>query len=156
MKFEASLAIRSLSDPARSRVPIIALTASTLQEDIDRCLAAGMNAHVSKPIDSASLAACVRQWATPLDVAAACSTPGSRHRSVSVRRRTSTDAQSDGAFVFEPAHDVSLAARSSLSLSVECDSVGASLQPVTIPHATTLIGDSELSSRLQSRTWASH
>ena len=66
-QFEAARAIRALPDPVRAHVPIVALTASTLQEDIDRCLAAGMDAHVSKPFDAAALAACVRQWAAPVD-----------------------------------------------------------------------------------------
>jgi hypothetical protein len=50
-------------------VPFVALTASTLQEDIDHCLAVGMDAHVSKPIDSAALLACVRQFAAPFSEA---------------------------------------------------------------------------------------
>jgi CheY-like chemotaxis protein len=32
-------------------IPIIALTANVFQEDIDKCLEAGMNAHIGKPID---------------------------------------------------------------------------------------------------------
>jgi HPt (histidine-containing phosphotransfer) domain-containing protein len=36
---------------ARPRVPIVALTASTTPVDLERCLAAGMDGRVSKPID---------------------------------------------------------------------------------------------------------
>lgn len=45
----ASRAIRALGSES-SAVPIIAMTAAAMPEDIDRCLAAGMNDHISKPI----------------------------------------------------------------------------------------------------------
>jgi len=32
-------------------IPIVAMTANVFKEDIERCLDAGMNAHVGKPID---------------------------------------------------------------------------------------------------------
>ncbi|MDR1574213.1 MAG: hypothetical protein LBS24_07875, partial [Clostridiales Family XIII bacterium] len=32
-------------------VPIVAMTANVFREDIERCLAAGMNDHVGKPLD---------------------------------------------------------------------------------------------------------
>lgn len=43
--------IRKLKLPRAKTVPIYAMTAHTYQEDIDKCLAAGMNGHISKPID---------------------------------------------------------------------------------------------------------
>ncbi|MDE6454916.1 MAG: response regulator, partial [Dysosmobacter sp.] len=48
--YEATRAIRSLDRPDRD-IPIIAMTADAFSEDIKKCLAAGMNAHVAKPID---------------------------------------------------------------------------------------------------------
>lgn len=45
---ESTRAIRQLPEP-KSKVPIIALTASTLRNDIDACLASGMNGYVPKP-----------------------------------------------------------------------------------------------------------
>lgn len=51
----ATRRIRELETPARS-VPIIAATAGAMAEDIERCLAAGMNDFVPKPIDPVSLA----------------------------------------------------------------------------------------------------
>ena len=48
---DASLAIRSLDLPYAASVPIIATTANAYQEDIQECMNAGMNAHLSKPLD---------------------------------------------------------------------------------------------------------
>jgi PAS domain S-box-containing protein len=48
--FAATSAIRALAGQA-SRVPILALTASVLPQDVERCLAAGMDGHVAKPLD---------------------------------------------------------------------------------------------------------
>jgi CheY-like chemotaxis protein len=45
------------------RVPIVALTASRLDSDQDRCLAAGMDEYLTKPIDSQRLAALIERWA---------------------------------------------------------------------------------------------
>jgi len=41
--------------PEAKTVPIIALTANVFKEDIDRCLEAGMNSHIGKPISLDSL-----------------------------------------------------------------------------------------------------
>lgn len=46
----ATRAIRSREDPARPRVHICAVTANTMEEDRAGCLAAGMDACISKPI----------------------------------------------------------------------------------------------------------
>jgi CheY-like chemotaxis protein len=46
--FEATKAIRSW-DPPKSQIPIIALTANATRNDIEKCLAAGMNDCIAKP-----------------------------------------------------------------------------------------------------------
>ena len=47
----AARAIRALDRPDAKTVPIIALTANAFAEDVKRSLQAGMNAHLSKPVD---------------------------------------------------------------------------------------------------------
>ena len=47
---EATEAIRKLEHPDAKQIPIIALTASAFDEDVQRSLQAGMNAHLNKPI----------------------------------------------------------------------------------------------------------
>ncbi|MDR1089019.1 MAG: response regulator [Coriobacteriales bacterium] len=48
---EATRTIRALGLPQAERIPIIAMTANVFREDIEKCLAAGMNDHLGKPID---------------------------------------------------------------------------------------------------------
>ena len=48
---EATAAIRKLDSETAKNIPIIALIANAYHEDIQKCLAAGMNAHLSKPIN---------------------------------------------------------------------------------------------------------
>jgi hypothetical protein len=45
-------------------VPIVALTADSLLQDRERCLAAGMNGFIAKPFDPELLLATVRHWLT--------------------------------------------------------------------------------------------
>ncbi len=47
--YEATQRIRGLDVPHAKEVPIIAMTANVFREDIERCLAAGMNSHIGKP-----------------------------------------------------------------------------------------------------------
>ncbi|HYC67117.1 response regulator [Brevundimonas sp.] len=55
---EATRRIRVLP-AARGVVPVVAMTADAMPEDVSRCLAAGMNAHLAKPVNQASLFATV-------------------------------------------------------------------------------------------------
>ncbi len=48
---DATRAIRKLSDPWASSIPIIAMTSDAFSENIAECLNAGMNGHIAKPID---------------------------------------------------------------------------------------------------------
>jgi len=50
--YDATRRIRGMDDiPWAKQIPIIAMTANVFREDIERCLKAGMNDHIGKPID---------------------------------------------------------------------------------------------------------
>ena len=51
--------------PRLHKLPIIAMTAHALVEERQRCLDAGMNDHVSKPIDPDHLLSTLLRWAKP-------------------------------------------------------------------------------------------
>jgi CheY-like chemotaxis protein len=59
--YEASRAIRALKTDGRT-VPIIALTANALEGDRERCLAAGMDDYLTKPLKRERLRAALEQW----------------------------------------------------------------------------------------------
>ena len=58
--YEASRAIRA--DPTAHRLPIVALTANAMQGDRERCLEAGMDDYLTKPMDLEKLAETLRRW----------------------------------------------------------------------------------------------
>jgi two-component system sensor histidine kinase/response regulator len=60
---EATRALRA--DHAFDDLPIIAMTANAMKRDLDACLAAGMNAYVTKPIDRVALADTLRRFIRP-------------------------------------------------------------------------------------------
>ena len=49
--YEATRRIRSHDAPKSKDIPIIAMTANVFHDDVERCLEAGMNGHVGKPVD---------------------------------------------------------------------------------------------------------
>jgi len=49
--YDATRRIRALNIPQAKTIPIIAMTANVFREDVERCLRAGMDDHVGKPID---------------------------------------------------------------------------------------------------------
>ncbi|PWC58887.1 histidine kinase [Azospirillum sp. TSH7] len=71
--FAATAAIRAL--PGGRQLPIIAMTASALPADRQRCLDNGIDAHVPKPLDLPQLFATLARWIGPPLVAVRPSTP---------------------------------------------------------------------------------
>jgi signal transduction histidine kinase/DNA-binding response OmpR family regulator len=59
--YEATREIRTL-EAGRSRIPIVALTAHAMKDDDAKCIAAGMDHHLTKPLDRERLQACLDQY----------------------------------------------------------------------------------------------
>lgn len=66
--FEATAALRArersttTGQATAARLPIVALTANAMDGDRERCLAAGMDAHLAKPFKKDELLAVLRTW----------------------------------------------------------------------------------------------
>ena len=59
--YETARLIRSGENELGREIPIIAMTANAFVEDVNNSLAAGMNAHISKPLDMAVLESTMRR-----------------------------------------------------------------------------------------------
>jgi len=59
----ATLEIRR--NPAFASLPVVAMTASAMQADRERCIEAGMNDYIVKPIDPDALWAALLRWVKP-------------------------------------------------------------------------------------------
>jgi CheY-like chemotaxis protein len=62
---EATRQIRVLTAQRLTRLPIIAMTAHVFKSDVEECLAAGMDDHIGKPIDSSKLIDSLEKWLAP-------------------------------------------------------------------------------------------
>jgi two-component system, sensor histidine kinase and response regulator len=70
--YQATARIRA--EPRLAKLPIVAMTAHAMAEERDRCLAAGMHAHITKPIDPELLYRTLMQFYRPGRVVAASAT----------------------------------------------------------------------------------
>jgi CheY-like chemotaxis protein len=78
--FEATASIRRSPDDRGLRIPIVALTANAMLEDKQKCLAAGMNAFISKPFAFEQLRTVVAAALSPQPAAPALLTSVSPRR----------------------------------------------------------------------------
>jgi CheY-like chemotaxis protein len=60
--YEATMTIRQREAHSGRHIPIIAMTANAMQGDRERCLAAGMDDYVSKPVQSVELVNVLQKW----------------------------------------------------------------------------------------------
>ena len=60
--YEATRCIRALDNTRAKQIPIVAMTANVFREDIEKCLLAGMNDHVGKPLDIEDVLAKLRKY----------------------------------------------------------------------------------------------
>ena len=63
--YEATKLIRASGVQGGAKIPIIAMTANVSRSDIEACLAAGMNAHLGKPLDIDKVLETLRQYLEP-------------------------------------------------------------------------------------------
>jgi len=60
--YEATQKIRAMDTPEAKTIPIIAMTANVFREDIEKCLAAGMDGHMGKPVDFDEVMVLLRKY----------------------------------------------------------------------------------------------
>lgn len=65
--FAATAAIRARERPHERRLPIVAMTANAMPGDRERCLAAGMDDYVGKPVQLEDLLLVMQRWTRRVD-----------------------------------------------------------------------------------------
>lgn len=60
--YQVTAAIRALEDHTNQRTPIVAMTANAQSRDVEKCLASGMDDHLSKPLTIERLQEKLRRW----------------------------------------------------------------------------------------------
>jgi signal transduction histidine kinase/CheY-like chemotaxis protein len=73
--FQLTAEIRKAEDGRPGRTPIVAITANVLQGEAERCLAAGMDAFLAKPVELRSLRDTLSRWLVPGRAPAPIATP---------------------------------------------------------------------------------
>ena len=58
----ATRAFRALDTPVSRATPVVAMTANVLPEQVEKCLQAGMDDHIGKPISPGALLQAIAKW----------------------------------------------------------------------------------------------
>ncbi|XQA77926.1 ATP-binding protein [Xanthomonas sacchari] len=86
------------ADASRPRLPIVAMTANAMAGDRQRCLDAGMDDYLSKPLDRARLEDCLQRWLPP-QPAVAPEADAAGDRSAAIASGPAADALADAMHV---------------------------------------------------------
>jgi CheY-like chemotaxis protein len=62
--YDSTQLIRSFKHPRAQTVPIIAMTANVFKDDVDHCIAVGMNGHIGKPLVFEEIIAVLNKYLT--------------------------------------------------------------------------------------------
>ncbi len=62
---QATSLIRQMEDPSKSEIPIVAMTANAVKEDLEKCIETGMNDYITKPVSRNDLLKIVDKWINP-------------------------------------------------------------------------------------------
>ncbi len=92
--YEATSCIRDLEAERGGHTPIIAMTANVMQGDRERCLAAGMDDYVAKPVRLDALRAALERWAPARDAEQALG--ATRERTAAVQQTVQAGAALPG------------------------------------------------------------
>ncbi|MCD8457271.1 response regulator [Xylella taiwanensis] len=74
--YAATRCWRDQENPQGPRLPIVAMTAKAMTGDRERCLEAGMDEYLSKPISHKEIEACLHRWLSPAPITLRTLTPG--------------------------------------------------------------------------------
>lgn len=66
--YQATAVIRGIETDSGRRIPIVAMTANTQPVDIEKCLSAGMDDHLAKPLTLGNLTSRLQRWLTELEI----------------------------------------------------------------------------------------
>jgi len=94
--YQATIKIRQL-DSGNDQIPIIAMTAHAMVGDRDKCIAAGMNDYIAKPVDPAQLLSLIDAYCLPRDEAADTGAPTPRTTYSARENREPAPLDSNGA-----------------------------------------------------------
>jgi DNA-binding response OmpR family regulator len=73
--YEATRQLRRIENGGPTRLPVIAMTAAAMEGDRERCLAAGMDDYVTKPVRAVAVDAVLARWLTTSDAAVLTAVP---------------------------------------------------------------------------------
>ena len=141
---EATKLIRASSRPHAKTIPIIAMTANAFSDDIKASIDAGMNYHISKPIDIKVLEQTIRKLNLRPRAAASAPDANAADAATAVTNASAAAAASDNAAAnasaaaaaSEDAAVNTSAAASAQAVSLDADSVAAAENVVTPNNAT--------------------